>query len=123
MSIGKPQKTQYSDDNDLANDRKTIDQESDHAASDRRFDQVQQVHNSALNPVFTVRMIGRITHATLGDMATWRPRLLSMPHDFYYSYSGMLPSQIIRRKEKRQTPQSNLCTPKHFAELRLAKGM
>ena len=47
VRVRKPKQTQQTDDKHLADNGKTINNEGGQSASDRRFDQVEQVHNTA----------------------------------------------------------------------------
>jgi hypothetical protein len=95
MGIGEPQQTEQTDDNNLADNRKAVDQKGADPASDRRFDQIQHVHKTALNCLRFPRR-GRILllPAPLGADFKAASHAPFFGHAFSYSCFGALPSQI-----------------------------
>jgi hypothetical protein len=49
MGIGEPQEAEKPNNDYLADDWEAVDQKGANPASDGRFDQIQHVHNTALN--------------------------------------------------------------------------
>jgi hypothetical protein len=95
MGIGEPQQTEETDDNNLADNREAVDHKGADPASDRRFDQIQHVHNTALNCLrFPRRGRTLLLPAPLGADFKAASHTPFFGHAFSYSYFGVLPSQI-----------------------------